>query len=73
MALYVGARLFWVANPLFFTAFLGVLFGLAVASGVDHLQRFRIPRGAAAALIVLSFFALLFAFGAWMAPTIRSS
>lgn len=72
MALYLLGRLFWVANPLFFTAFLGVLFGLAVASGVDRLQRFRIPRGAASALIVLAFFALLFGFGAWMAPTIRS-
>ena len=72
IALYVFSRLFWVANPLFFTAFLGVLFGLAVASGVDALQRFRIPRGAASALIVLAFFGVLFGFGAWMAPTIRS-
>jgi predicted PurR-regulated permease PerM len=72
MGLYLLGRLFWLANPLFFTAFLGILFGLAVASGVDHLQRFRIPRGAGAALIVLAFFGLLFGFGAWMAPTIRS-
>jgi predicted PurR-regulated permease PerM len=72
MGLYLLGRLFWLANPLFFTAFLGILFGLAVASGVDQLQRFRIPRGAGAALIVLGFFGLLFGFGAWMAPTIRS-
>src|SRR5690349_23138211 len=72
IGVYFAARLFWMANPLFFTAFLGILFGLAVASGVDHLARFKIPRGAAAALIVLAFFGLLFGFGAWMAPTIRA-
>jgi predicted PurR-regulated permease PerM len=72
IGIYLLARLFWMANPLFFTAFLGILFGLAVASGVDFLARFKIPRGAGAGLIVLSFFGLLFGFGAWMAPTIRA-
>jgi predicted PurR-regulated permease PerM len=48
-----------------------VLFGLAVEGGVDRLQRFRIPRGIGAALIVVAFFALLFGLGAWMAPTLR--
>src|SRR4051812_12697770 len=72
MGLYVAARLFWMANPLFFTAFLGTLFGLAVASGTDRLERLKIPRGIGAALIVLTFFGLLFGFGAWMAPTIRT-
>ena len=38
---------------------------------VDFLQRFKIPRGVGAALIVLAFFGLLIGFGAWMAPTIR--
>jgi predicted PurR-regulated permease PerM len=71
IGVYVLGRLFWMANPLFFTAFLGVLFGLAVASGVDQLVRLKIPRGAAAGLIVLCFFGVLFGFGAWMAPTIR--
>ena len=71
MGLYVLARLIWFANPLFLTAFLGVLFGLAVSSGVDKLQRFRIPRGIGAALIVLGFIGLLFGFGAWIAPTVR--
>ncbi len=72
IGVYVLARLFWVANPLFFTAFLGLLFGLAVASGVDQLTRFRVPRGIGAALIVLAFFGILTGFGAWMAPTIRA-
>lgn len=72
IAVYLSVRLFWLANPLFFTAFLGILFGLAVAAGVDRLARFHIPRGVGAALIVVAFFGLLFGFGAWMAPTIRA-
>jgi predicted PurR-regulated permease PerM len=72
MGLYWGARLFWFAHPLFLTTFLGVLFGLAVASGVDWLQRWRIPRGIAAALIVLTFIGALVAFGAAVAPILRS-
>jgi len=72
MAMYVGLRLLWFASPLFLTAFLGILFGLAVSSGVDHLARWRIPRGMGAALIVVTFIGLMVGFGAWVAPTIRS-
>jgi predicted PurR-regulated permease PerM len=69
--LWILLKLIWFAHPLLLTVFLGVLFGLAVEGGVDRLQRFRLPRGVAAALIVVSFFALLFGLGAWMAPTLR--
>ncbi|HEY7406782.1 MAG TPA: AI-2E family transporter [Gemmatimonadaceae bacterium] len=69
--LWILLKLIWFANPLLLTVFLGVLFGLAVEGGVDKLQRFRIPRGVAASLIVVAFFALLFGLGAWMAPTLR--
>src|SRR5690349_21158860 len=72
IAMYLGVRLIWFANPLFLIAFLGLLFGLAVSSGVDRLERWRIPRGLGAGLIVLSFIGLLVAFGAWVAPTIRA-
>lgn len=72
MAMYVGLRLLWFANALFLTAFIGILFGLAVSSGVDHLARWRVPRGLGAALVVLSFIGLLIGFGAWVAPTIRA-
>lgn len=72
MAMYVVARLVWFASQLVLTTFLGVLFGLAVSSGVDRLTRFRIPRGAGAALVVIAFLGLLVGFGAWVAPTIRS-
>jgi predicted PurR-regulated permease PerM len=72
MAMYLVGRLVWFANPLVLTAFLGILFGLAVSSGVDMLTRWRLPRGLSAALIVICFFGALFGFGAWMAPTLHS-
>ena len=68
----LAVKLFWVAHALFFAVFLGMLFGIAVSAGVDYLQRFRVPRGVGAALIVLSFLGLLFGVGAWVAPTLRS-
>jgi predicted PurR-regulated permease PerM len=71
MGLYLLLRLLWLAHDLLFITFLGVLFGLAVARGVDWLERYRIPRGAGSALIVLSFVGLLVGIGAWSAPTLR--
>jgi predicted PurR-regulated permease PerM len=71
IAMYVAVRLLWFANALVLTTFLAVLFGLAVAAGVDRLERLRIPRGIGAAMIVLSFFGLLALLGLWMAPTLR--
>lgn len=71
IAIYLVARLLWFANPLVMVTFLGVLFGLAVEAGVDKLERFRIPRGLGAGMIVLGFFGLLVGIGAMMAPTIR--
>ena len=44
IAMYVGIRLLWFVNPLVFTAFLSILFGLGVSAGVDRLQKYRIPR-----------------------------
>ena len=73
LSMYIVARLVWVANPLFLIAFLGTLFGLAIGAGVDRLQRFRIPRGAGAGMIVITFFGLLVAFGFWMAPTVSGA
>src|SRR5919108_726767 len=71
LGLWILLKLLWFANALLLTVFLGVLFGLAVEGGVDRLQKFRIPRGIGAVLIVFMFFALLFGLGAWMAPTLR--
>jgi predicted PurR-regulated permease PerM len=71
LGLWILLKLLWFANALMFTVFLGILFGLAVEGGVDRLEKFRIPRGLGAFLIVATFFALLFGLGAWMAPTLR--
>jgi len=71
MAMYLGLQLVWFANQLVLVTFLGVLFGLAVEAGVDKLERFKIRRGVGAALIVITFFALLTGVGAWITPTIR--
>ena len=54
IGMYLLIRLIWVAQTVFLTAFLGILFGLAVSAGVDWLKpRIRLPRGVLAALIVL--------------------
>ena len=66
-----ATRLFWVAHVLFFVVFLGMLFGIAVSGGVNHLQRWKIPRSVGATAIVLSFLAVMIGFGAWVAPTLR--
>jgi len=71
MGLWLFLRLLWMTYPLLFTAFLGILFGLVVARGVDLLQRFRIPRGLGAALIVFGFVGLLVGLGFWTGPTLR--
>jgi predicted PurR-regulated permease PerM len=71
MGLWLFLRLLWLTYPLLFTAFLGVLFGLVVARGVDLLQRFRIPRGLGATGIVLGFIGLLVGLGFWTGPTLR--
>ena len=72
LAMYLALRLLWFANALFLVTFMGILFAIAVSAGVDRLERFRIPRGVGAALIVLSFFGLMVGFGAWLAPTLRA-
>ena len=71
MGLYLALRLLWVAYPLLFVGFLGVLFGLAVARGTDWLERFRIPRSVGSTLIVLGFVGVLAGIGTWIAPTLR--
>lgn len=71
LGVYLLLQLLWRAYPLVLTAFLGVLFGLAVSQGVDRLERFRIPRGLAAALIVFSFYGIVIGIGIWAAPTLQ--
>jgi len=68
---YLLLQLIWFAHALFLVAFLGVLFAIAVSAGVDQLQRFRVPRGVGAGLIVLTFFGVLGGALSWVAPTLR--
>ena len=68
--LLIFLKLLWVANEIVIVAFLGTLFGVAVASGVDRLERFRVPRGLGAAFIVVTFLMILYTLGSFVAPTI---
>jgi predicted PurR-regulated permease PerM len=60
----------WEASTVLFTVFLGILFGLAISSGVDQLARLRIPRGLGALMVVLAVVGLLTLAGALMAPVL---
>jgi predicted PurR-regulated permease PerM len=71
IAMYLFIRLLWFAYPLFFAAFLGVLFGLAITKAVDKLERWHIRRGIGAALIVFGVLASLVGIVVWAAPTLR--
>jgi predicted PurR-regulated permease PerM len=71
LGLVVALLLIWHTRTLVLTVFLGVLFALAVSAGVDRLQRWRVPRGLAAPLIVFAFVGLLAGFGNWIGPTVR--
>jgi predicted PurR-regulated permease PerM len=68
----IALALTWVARDIVFTAFLGVLFGLAVGAGADRLTRLRIPRGIGAPLVVIAFLGTLYGVGAAIAPTVRT-
>lgn len=72
VGLAAAALLLWHTRTLVLTVFLGVLFALAVSAGADRLQRYRIPRGVGAPLLVLVFIAILAAFGTWIGPTVRT-
>jgi len=71
VGLSIALLLLWVTRNLVLTVFLGVLFALAVSAGADRLQRWKIPRGVAAPLIVFAFIGLVAAFGSWIGPTVR--
>ena len=69
--LYLTLQLVWMVHPVLLTGFIGLLFGLGAARGADHLERFHVPRGIAAAAIVLSTYAVLFGVLAIAAPTLE--
>ena len=69
---YVAVRLLWIAHPVIFLFFLGVLFGLPISQGADWLEKRRIPRGLGVAIILTVFLGLLIGGGVGMAPILRS-
>src|SRR3954471_7093984 len=69
---YILMRLLWVAHPVIFIFFLGVLFGLPLAQGADWLQKRRVPRVLGVAIILTAFLGLLTGAGVWMAPILRA-
>ncbi|QJR37798.1 AI-2E family transporter [Gemmatimonas groenlandica] len=70
LAVWFGLQLAWSVSSLLFLVFLATLFGLAVGRGVDYLERFRIRRGIASALIVLGTIGAIGGVLAWTAPTL---
>ncbi|MFN5581748.1 AI-2E family transporter, partial [Gemmatimonas sp.] len=70
LAVWFGLQLLWSVRSLVILVFLATLFGLAVARGVDYLERYRIRRGIASALIVLSTLGGIGGVLAWTAPTL---
>ncbi|HVS61650.1 MAG TPA: AI-2E family transporter [Gemmatimonadaceae bacterium] len=69
---YIAVRLLWIAHPVIFLFFLGVLFGLPIAQGADWLGKRRVPRGIGVALILTVFLGLLIGGGIGMAPILRA-
>lgn len=67
---YITLQLLWVGQSIVLLTFLGVLFGVALAAGVDWLERRRVPRGVGAVLIVLTLLGILAGIGAATAPSI---
>lgn len=70
--LLVVLRFLWIAHAIFIVTFLGVLLGLAVSRAVDFLERFRLRRGLAAPLVILTGLGLLVGIGALLAPSLRN-
>jgi len=69
---YIAVRLLWVAHPVIFLFFLGVLFGLPLSQGADFFEKRRIPRGVSVAVILTLFLGLLIGGGAGMSPILRA-
>lgn len=70
LGVWFGLQLLWSVSSLVFLVFLATLFGLAVARGVDVLERFGIRRGIGAALIVLGAIGSIGSILALSAPTL---
>ncbi len=72
LGVWLGLQLLWNANVLVFVVFLGVLFGVAVASGVDWFAKHGVRRGVASALLVFGTVGLLALSLMLLAPTLAT-
>lgn len=72
VGVYLTLQVLWLGRTVLLIAFLGVLLGLALSAGVDRLQRFRVPRGVGAPLILLTVLASLLGLGFLTAPKVTS-
>jgi predicted PurR-regulated permease PerM len=72
VGVYLALQVLWAGRTILFIAFIGVLFGLALTAAVDRLQAYRIPRGVAAPLIVLSILGALIGVGLLLAPKVTA-
>ena len=70
LAVWFGLQLLWSVSSLFFLVFLATLFGLAVARGVDVLERYHIRRGVGSSLIVIAALGVIGGGLALSAPTL---
>ncbi len=69
---YITVRLLWIAHPVVFLFFLGVLFGLPLAQGADWMEKQKVPRSLGVIIILTVFLGLLTAGGVGMAPILRA-
>src|SRR5437762_12917886 len=69
---YIAIRLLWVAHPVVFLFFLGVLFGLPIAQGADWFESRGVSRGLGVAIILTVFLGLLIGGGVGMSPILRA-
>ena len=60
-----------MVHPVLLTGFVGLLFGLGVARGADHLERVHVPRGISAPVLVLATYCALAGILAVAAPTLN--
>lgn len=69
---YIIVRLLWIAHPVVFLFFLGVLFGLPLAQGADWFEKRKIPRALGVAVVLTVFLGLLTIGAIGMAPILRA-
>ena len=71
-AAFLVVRLVWVAHPVLFVFFLGVLFALPISSAADWMEKRGVRRWLSVSLILVVFCGLLVGSGVMMAPILRS-